>query len=54
MLITRPPNRMVGEKEREEKAIADSGGPRPVSMVGAGRGGSLMAFNSGRIVMSGR
>lgn len=54
MLINRPPNRMIGEKEREEKARAESDGPRPVSLIGAGRGGSLMAFTAGRVVMSGR
>lgn len=56
MLIERPPNRMIGEKEREEKAnlqYREEGGPRPVSVIGGGRGGCLMSFSQGTSYASG-
>lgn len=37
----RSPNRMIEEKKRKK------GEPRPVSTVGGGRGGSLLAFAMG-------
>jgi hypothetical protein len=57
MLIQRPPNRMIGEKEREERArlAADEAGlPRPISQIGGGRGGSLMAFTTATGTANGR
>lgn len=56
MLIERPPNRMIGEKQREERArlaAEQEGSPRPVSTVGGGRGGSLMSFTLGTVYGSG-
>jgi hypothetical protein len=57
MLIHRPPNRMIGEKEREERsrlAAEEQGLPRPISTIGGGRGGSLMAFTQATSVNNGR
>jgi len=56
MLIERPPNRMIGERERQERARLEAeqqGNPRPVSTVGGGRGGALMAFSMGTSYGSG-
>lgn len=57
MIIQRPPNRMIGEKEREERtrlAAEEQGLPRPISQIGGGRGGSLMAFTQATSVNNGR
>ena len=57
MLVNRPPNRMIGEKNREERArlTAEAAGkPRPISNIGGGRGGSLMAFTQATSVNNGR
>lgn len=57
MIIQRPPNRMIGEKEREERsrlAAEEKGLPRPISNIGGGRGGSLMAFTQATSVNNGR
>lgn len=57
MIIQRPPNRMIGEKEREERArlaAEQQGLPRPISSVGGGRGGSLMAFTAGTSMANGK
>ena len=57
MLIYRPPNRMIGEKAREERtrlAAEEQGLPRPISTIGGGRGGSLMAFTQATSVNNGR
>jgi L-aminopeptidase/D-esterase-like protein len=57
MLIQRPPNRMIGEQNREERArlTAEAAGkPRPISNIGGGRGGSLMAFTAGTGTANGR
>lgn len=40
-IIIRPPNRLIADKKRDTK------GPRPISTVGGGRGGSLIAFTEG-------
>jgi hypothetical protein len=56
MLIERPPNRMIAEKEREERArlqAEQDGSPRPVSTVGGGRAGALMSFTLGTSYGSG-
>jgi hypothetical protein len=53
MLVERPQNHMKTEKEREEQARANSDGPRPISAIGGGRGGSLMAFSQGTSYASG-
>lgn len=50
MIVTRPPNRMVAEKERQDRLRQEAeqnGGPIPISMVGGGRGGALIAFTEG-------
>lgn len=57
MIIQRPPNRMIGEKNREERArlTAEAAGkPRPISNIGGGRGGNLMAFTQATSVNNGR
>ena len=54
MIIQRPPNRMIGEKQRQERALAQANGPRPISQIGGGRGGSLMAFTQATSVNNGR
>jgi hypothetical protein len=57
MLVYRQPNRMIGEKEREERsrlAAEQQGLPRPISQVGGGRGGSLMAFTTATGTANGR
>lgn len=57
MIIQRPPNRMIGEKNREERArlAAEAANkPRPISNIGGGRGGSLMAFTAATSVNNGR
>jgi hypothetical protein len=57
MIIQRPPNRMIGEREREERtrlAAEEQGLPRPISQIGGGRGGSLMAFTQATSVNNGR
>ena len=54
MIINRPPNRMVAEKERQERAEQNAEGPRPISTVGGGRGGSLMAFSQGTGTATGK
>jgi hypothetical protein len=54
MLVERPQDPMKTEKERAEQAQENSEGPRPISMVGYGRGGQLMAFTAGTQVASGR
>lgn len=54
MIIQRPPNRMIAEKERQERAEQTAKGPRPISTVGGGRGGSLMAFTQATGTASGR
>ena len=56
MIIQRPPNRMIGEKERQERArmqADEDGKPRPISNIGGGRGGSLMAFTQATSVNNG-
>jgi len=47
MLVNRPPNRMMAEQERQERAEKDAKGPRPISTIGGGRGGSLISFTQG-------
>lgn len=47
MIIFRPPNRMMAERERQERAEKDAKGPRPISTIGGGRGGSLISFTQG-------
>lgn len=57
MLVYRQPNRMIGEQQREERArlAAEAANkPRPISNIGGGRGGSLMAFTSATSVNNGR
>jgi hypothetical protein len=54
MIIQRPPNRMVAEQERQARAAQDAEGPRPISTVGGGRGGSLMAFTQATGTANGR
>jgi len=54
MIIQRPPNRMIAEQERLERAAKDAEGPRPISQVGGGRGGSLMAFTQATGTANGR
>ena len=51
----RQPNRLVGEREREARKAAEARGePRPISTVGNGRGGALMAFTTATSTASGR
>ena len=54
MLIFRPPNRMIAERERQERAAQAAEGPRPISTIGGGRGGSLMAFTQATGTANGR
>jgi len=54
MIIQRPPNRMVAEKERQERAEQADKGPRPISTIGGGRGGSLIAFSQGTGTATGK
>jgi len=54
MIVTRPPNRMIAEQKRQERAAQDAEGPRPISTVGGGRGGSLMAFTQATGTANGR
>ena len=54
MIIQRPPNRMIAEQERQERAAQDAKGPRPISTVGGGRGGSRMAFTQATGTANGR
>ena len=57
MIVIRQPNRMIGERNREEKARLDAkaaGKPRPISNIGGGRGGSLMAFTQATATAGGR
>jgi hypothetical protein len=54
MIIQRPPNRMIAEQERQERAAHNDTGPRPISTVGGGRGGSLMAFTQATGTANGR
>ena len=54
MIIFRPPNRMIAERDRQERAAQDAKGPRPISTVGGGRGGSLMAFTQATGTANGR
>lgn len=57
MLIYRAPNRMIGEQQKEERARMQAeaaGMPRPISNIGGGRGGSLMAFTAGTSMANGR
>ena len=56
-MIIRQPNRMIGEQNRQEKARLDAeaaGKPRPISNIGGGRGGSLMAFTQATGTAGGR
>jgi hypothetical protein len=57
MLIYRQPNRMIGEREREERArlaAEEQGLPRPISNIGGGRAGALMAFTTATGTANGR
>ena len=54
MLVERPKDPMQATQEREEEALEDYDGPRPVSNIGAGRGGLLMSFTQGVSSSSGR
>ena len=57
MMVIRQPNRMIGEQNRQEKARLDAeaaGKPRPISNIGGGRGGSLMAFTQATGTAGGR
>ena len=53
MLVERPEDPMKKEQDKR-KADMSRNGTRPISTVGAGRAGALMAFTSGAQVMSGR
>jgi hypothetical protein len=51
MLVTkRPPNRIIGERAIAEKNAE----PRPISQVGNGRGGALIAFSQATGMANGR
>lgn len=57
VIVYRQPNRMIGEREREERArlaAEEQGLPRPISTIGGGRGGSLMAFTTATGTANGR
>lgn len=50
MIVNRPPNRLFEERKLQEKKriqAEQDGSPIPISMVGGGRGGSLIAFTEG-------
>jgi len=54
VIIQRPPNRYIAERERQERAAQAAEGPRPISTIGGGRGGSLMAFTQATSTANGR
>jgi hypothetical protein len=42
------------EEERQENAVKNRKGPQPISTLGAGRSGALMAFTTATGVANGR
>ena len=54
MIIQRPPNRYIADRDRQERAAKDAEDPRPISTIGGGRGGSLMAFTQATSTANGR
>lgn len=57
MIVNRPPNRMIAERQRQEQARLDAeenGTPRPIPLVGGGHGGSLISFTAGLQAATGR